>query len=467
MLNFCEPGANPSGVKRRDFLRVGSLGLGGLTLPDLWKVNAAAAGPGHLVTDKSVVFLFMHGGPSQTETFDPKMSAPEGIRSATGEVSTSIPGVTFGGTFPRLAQLADRLTIIRSFTTGDGRHDIKPVVGTNSFNANLGSIYARIAGQNHPQNGMPTNTALFPQAVDESAMPAVTQFGDFTSTGTLGGAFAPFVPGAGGDLQKNMELKLPVDRLDDRRLLLSKLDEAKWALDAADGLQGLSRLREQAFSTILGGAAEAFDLSKEDAAVVARYDTAPLMRVEEIDTKWNNHKRYADHVKSLGKLMLLARRLCEAGCGFVTVTTNFVWDMHADRNNADVVEGMRYVGNPFDHAVSAFIEDVEARGLSDKILLVACGEMGRTPRINKNGGRDHWGNLAPLVLYGGGLNGGQVIGQSTRDVGEPLTEPIRIQNLIATIWHKLFDMGELRVARGVPSDLSRALSEWDPIPGLI
>jgi len=122
---------------------------------------------------------------------------------------------------------------------------------------------------------------------------------------------------------------------------------------------------------------------------------------------------YADHGRTLGKLLLLARRLCEAGCGFVTINTNFVWDMHADSNNPSTREGMGYVGLPFDHAVSAFIEDVEARGLSDRILLVACGEMGRTPRVNKNGGRDHWGNLGPLLFHGGGLKMGQVIGQST------------------------------------------------------
>ena len=112
-------------------------------------------------------------------------------------------------------------------------------------------------------------------------------------------------------------------------------------------------------------------------------------------------------------MLSLARRLCERGCGFVTVTTNFVWDMHADVNNAGMEEGLRYLGLPFDHAISTFLDDVAERGLSDKILLVCCGEMGRTPRLNARGGRDHWGNLAPLLLAGGGLKMGQVIGQST------------------------------------------------------
>src|SRR5207237_9489921 len=149
-----------------------------------------------------------------------------------------------------------------------------------------------------------------------------------------------------------------------------------------------------------------------------------------------------DNARALGKLLLLARRLCERGCGFVTVTTNFVWDMHADVNNAGVAEGMRYMGLPLDHAVSAFVEDVHARGLDEKILLVVCGEVGRTPRINKKGGRDHWGNLGPLLLSGGGLRMGQVIGRSDRNAGEPASNPVRIQNLIATILHTLFDVGE-------------------------
>jgi uncharacterized protein (DUF1501 family) len=199
--------------------------------------------------------------------------------------------------------------------------------------------------------------------------------------------------------------------------------------------------------------------------VVERYDTAPLVRPENIDKKWKNYNNYVDNARSLGKLLLLARRLCEAGSRFVTVTTNFVWDMHADVNNAPCGEGMRYMGVPFDHAVSAFIEDTEARGLADRILLVCCGEMGRTPRLNKAGGRDHWGNLGPLLLSGGGLKMGQVIGQSNRNGGEPATEPVRIKNLIATVMGTLFDLGKLRIARGTPREILQ-ITEWDPIPAL-
>src|SRR5262249_37239556 len=161
-------------------------------------------------------------------------------------------------------------------------------------------------------------------------------------------------PSGGGPQQKDLRLNLPLDRLDDRRQLLAELDRVKWSLGEARLLDGMDRTREQAFSTLLGGVADAFDLNREHPPVVARYDTAPLARPENIDRKWKNYNNYVDNAKTLGKLLLLARRLCEHGCGFVTVTTNFVWDMHADVNNAGVAEGLRYMGLPLDHALSAF-----------------------------------------------------------------------------------------------------------------
>jgi hypothetical protein len=459
---FCI-GDYASRLRRREFLKVGGLTLGGLSLPGMLAARSAAAESGASVTDKSVIFLFLHGGPSQVETFDPKLTAPADIRSATGEVATKLPGVTFGGTFPKLAELADKLTVVRSFVTGDGNHDIKPVVGKDTLGANVGSIYARIVGTNHPLTSMPTNALLFPRSVDPSTREGTANFGRFASTGSLGAGYAPFEPGAGGNLQQDMKLSIPLNRLDDRRVLLSNLDRAKEQLAAAEDLDSI---REQAFQTIVGGISEAFDLGKENPKTVARYDTAPLVRPDQISRRWNNYNNYVDNAKSLGKLLLLARRLCERGCGFVTVTTNFVWDMHADVNNAGVSEGMDYMGVPLDHAVSAFLEDVHARGLSEKILLVCCGEMGRTPKINRAGGRDHWGNLAPLLLAGGGLKMGQVIGQSAKNAGEPASEPITIKHLISTILHTLFDVGQLRLVRGAPTNILR-LAEHDPIPGLL
>jgi hypothetical protein len=458
MLSFVD-----RSTSRRDFLRVGGLALGGMTLPQLLAAKAAAATQGVPVTDKSVIFLFMHGGPPQTETFDPKMSAPAGVRSVTGETSTSLPGVTYGGTLTKLAKWAHKLSVVRSFQTGDGNHDIKPIVGKDTGGANLGSLYARLAGANHPTDGMPRNVALFPRAVDPLAMPAVTQFGNFEATGQLGGAYAPFVPGGDGQSQRNLQLNLARDRVDDRRQLLASLDGLRRGLDKGQHWSQLDRLTEQAFQTILGGVANAFDLSKEDPKLVERYDTSRLIDRDRISRTWNNYQRYQDHVATLGKLLLLSRRLCEAGAGFVTVTTNFVWDMHADVNNATVEEGMEYCGIPFDHAVSALIEDIEARGLSDKIMLVCCGEMGRSPKVNSKGGRDHWGELAPLLIYGGGLKTGQVIGQSDREAGSPATAPITNKHLISTIMHTLFDVPKLRLASGIPADIERAITGTEPI----
>ena len=418
---------------RRGFLQAGSLALGGLTLPTL--LQAASAGP--VLKDKAVIFLFLHGGPSQTETFDPKMTAPVGIQSATGELQTKLPGITFGGTFPRLAALADRLTILRSFVTGDGNHDIKPIVGRDTLNANLGSLYSRVAGTNRPGTGIPTNIALFPQAVVPDAQPFVKNFGDFTTAGTLGGGYRPFVPGGSGEAQENMTLHLDRSRLDDRRHLLSQLDSLRRSVDQSGAISGLDRVQQQAFDTIVGGVASAFDLRLEDPATIARYDTASLLRPDDISRRWNNHRNYVDNVQSLGRLLLLSRRLCEAGCGFVTVTTNFVWDMHSDVNNAGVEEGMHYMGRPLDHALSAFVEDLWARGLQDRIMLVACGEMGRTPRINANGGRDHWGHVFSVAMAGGGIQGGRVIGQSDDLAAYPKEGRHEPQDIAATIFHLL------------------------------
>src|SRR5690349_1593537 len=153
MLRFRD---SRSAVGRRDFLRIGSLGLGGVSLANLLQIQAALAKPAaRPVTGKSVIFLFLHGGPSQTETFDPKMDAPAGVRSVTGEIETKLPGITFGGTFPRLASLAHKLAVVRSFRTGDANHDIKPIVGRATLGANLGSLFARVAGTNDPETGMP------------------------------------------------------------------------------------------------------------------------------------------------------------------------------------------------------------------------------------------------------------------------------------------------------------------------
>ena len=467
VLRFLNNSASSSRLGRREFLRIGGLGLGGLTLGDMMKLRAAAKGGHPAVKGKSVIFLFMHGGPSQFETFDPKMDAPSEIRSVTGEIRTSLPGITFGSTFERLAPLADKFSIVRSFVTGDSVHDIKTIVGKDTLKANMGSLYSRIAGPLHRETAMPSNVALFPRAVAPDAGAVIDKFGDFTAGGELGTACRPFVPGAGGGAQADMTLSMPVERLNDRQGLLTSLDSWKRDMDYGGVVEGMSTFQQMGMDLLRRGVSDAFDLSKEDPRLIARYDTAALLPKDRINPQWKNINHYADNAASLGRLLLLARRLCERGCGFVTVTTSFVWDMHADSNNAPVTTGMDYVGRPFDHAVSALIEDIESRGLRDKIMLVCCGEMGRTPKLNSKGGRDHWGNLAPLMIYGGGLKMGQVIGKSSRDGGEPAEDPIAIPDLVATIMHNLIDVGEARLIDGLPSSLLTLLGKGTPIRGLV
>ncbi len=467
MLTLHDTILEGSRLRRRHFLRVGGLGLGGWSLRDLMALKSFAASGKPLLKDRSVIFLFQHGGPSQFETFDPKMDAPSGIRSVTGEIPTTIPGVRFGSTMTQLARLAHKVAIVRSFVPGDADHNIKPIVSRSTLGANMGSLYARVAGATRIETAMPSAVALFPRAVSPDAGPAITEFGNIAGSGDLGAAYAPFVPGTGSQLQQDMQIHLPQARVQDRRALLNALDQWRRRMDTQRIGESLDALQQQAFGAILRGVGDAFDLSKESPALIERYDTAPLVPRDRISRKWNNHPHYADHVNTLGRLLLLARRLCERGAGFVTVTTSFVWDMHADVNNATMSEGMGYVGVPFDHAVSALIEDIEARGLRDKILVVCCGEMGRTPRLNAAGGRDHWGNLGPLLLYGGGLKMGQVVGSSSRDGGEPTSHPITPQDLMATIMHSMLDLGEVRVMDGLPRDLTETLGRGEPIRELI
>ena len=164
--------------------------------------------------------------------------------------------------------------------------------------------------------------------------------------------------------------------------------------------------------------------------------------------------------------MLLARRLCEAGCGFVTVTQGG-WDMHGGGKEYTMADGLNSLTPAVDKAVSAFIEDLERRGLSEKILLVITGEFGRTPRINKNGGRDHWGNQCTLAFIGGGLRMGQVVGRSDRTGSAPASDPVSSGNVLATIMHTLFDIGKVRILPGLAKDVEQIITGNEPIRQLV
>jgi len=233
-------------------------------------------------------------------------------------------------------------------------------------------------------------------------------------------------------------------------------------VDATEAVAGIEKYQQQAFEVITRGVASAFDLSKEDPATLARYDTGHLFDNAEVQ-RWGDMRRSTN---LLGKQMLLARRLCEAGCGFVTVS-DCGWDMHSNGNSPKHLGGMKWLGPQVDHAVAAFIEDVEARGLSKKILLVVTGEMGRTPRINRDGGRDHYGELTPLLVYGGGLKMGQVIGQSDSSASRPATEPYTPSHLMATLFHTLFDVGKLRLDSSLPTEVVRLIEQGKPIHELM
>jgi hypothetical protein len=470
------------GIARRDFLRIGTLALGGLSLPH-WLALQAAVGSSGYLREKSVVLLYLSGGASHIETFDPKMTAPSEVRSMTGEVATRIPGVTFGGTFTGLADHADKLAIVRSFHHPVGSHEQAHVhVLTGGLDRNgqgnegfsMGSCVARLRGANHPDSGLPTFVLLTENEVDGQYASERQRAIVGSRPGSLGPSYAAFLQTGVADEDRNMAdnrgrrtapvktglaadmvLNLDAGRFDDRQGLLRQLDRLNRHIDASGMLGGADRFQQQAVKLVTGGAAQAFSLKGEDPRLVELYDTSHI-RI--------GHKVFRP--STLGHQMLMARRLCEAGCGFVTVHSAG-WDMHADVNNPGILKGMDMLGRSVDIAISAFLTDLEQRGLSDRVLLVITGDFGRTPKVNRNGGRDHWSRLCTLALAGGGLNVGQVIGQSSRNAEEPAADPVTASHLLGTLMHALFDIGKLRLDPAVPRELANTLENSRPIPNLL
>ena len=391
------------GATRRDFIKVGSLGLGALSLPDLLRARANAAQAGQKVKDTSVIWLWLSGGPTHVETFDPKMTAPSEYRSVTGEVATPMPGVTIGGTLPRIASVGDKMAFVRSFAHtnsghGGGTHFVMTGYDNRGIDngglpsrPSLGSILSRVRGPNNLATGMPTYVRMNGIGSDGAAF--------------LGAAYSPFDPN--GQARNNMSLVVKKLRLDDRRSLLKVLDKVNREADRSKLMDGLDAFEQQAFNLVLSRSQQAFDLKYEDPRVADRYGPG------------------------LGQQLLTARRLCEAGCGFVTVNYGG-WDMHGQIKNA-----MTSRSPQLDQAVAALVEDINQRGQEQNILLVVSGEFGRTPKVNGNAGRDHWAPLSTLALAGGGLKMGQVIGESAAKVDVPKTAPIGPQDLMATIFDVL------------------------------
>ena len=455
------------GTNRREFLQVGTAGIGGLTLLDLLAADSAGATMAKSRKDRAVVVLNLQGGPTQYEMFDPKMTAPREIRSITGEVKTSLPGVTFGGTLPLIAQHAHRMAVIRSYRHGISSHGpaAKHVMaGGNPTKAMMGALFARMVGLTDPNSGMPQNALVTPSSISKKNKALYHNRDRVSQTGSLPSSYKPFDPGAGGQLIQNMKLKLSEGDFNNRRALLKKLDLLRRSVDRNPSINTAGRLQQTAFDVLAKGISSSFDISKEDPRLVARYDTSAFVPTEGAK-KRNQYAKMFSPV-ALGKQMLLARRLCEAGCGFVTVTQGG-WDMHGGGKEFTMKDGLASLTPAVDKAVSAFIEDVHQRGLDKKILLVITGEFGRTPRINKNGGRDHWGNLCTLAFVGGGLKMGQVVGRSDRIGGAPASKPITSAQVLSTVMHSLFDFGELRLVPGLDSDVQNLIVGGSPIREVI
>jgi len=417
---------NCEGATRRDFLRVGSLGVAGLTLPNLLRTQAAAREAGGAVKSKSVIWIWLSGGPTHVETFDPKMTAPVEYRSITGEVQTPLPGVTIGGTFPRIAQHVDKMALVRSFAHGNSSHSSASTWVMTGYNdrtgtrPSLGSIVAKARGTTNPETGMPTYVRMGRIRSD--------------GPGWLGAAYSPFDPS--GQARKNMEFAVPAERLEGRRNLLDNVDRIKRNIDASGTLEGLDGFEQQAFELILGSSQEAFDIAKEDERVRRRYGSG------------------------LGESLLKARRLCEAGCSFVAASYGG-WDMHGG-----IVKGLKSRGPQVDQGVSALIEDLDQRGMLDDVLVVVTGEFGRTPRINKRGGRDHWGRLCTLAMAGGGLRMGQVVGEASDRIEVPATKPTTPQDVMATVLHMYGIDHRIQFIsnQGRPTYM---IEEGQPIPELV
>ncbi len=465
MLSLCTGGRSASGrASRREFLRIGATSLGGMSLPGLLAARASAAGSA--VKETSVVVLNLQGGPTQFETFDPNMQAPAEIRSITGETKTSLPGVTFGGSLPRLAGLADKLAVVRSYRHGISSHGpaaMHVMAGGNPTGAMMGALYSRVSGLTNAATGVPKNVLVTSRAMGAEHKELYYNADRVSQTGSLAAAYRPFDPSAGNELLGNMTLQIERRRLDDRRGLLERLDALRRGFDNG-GLETAGRFQQQAFEVLVRGVADAFDWSQEDPALLARYDTSTLEPTAQVKQRNSYAKQFSP--VALGKQMLLARRLCEAGCGFVTVTCPG-WDMHGGGKEFTMADGLASLTPAVDRAVSAFIEDVHARGLSKNILLVITGEFGRTPRLNKNGGRDHWGNLCTLAFAGGGLQMGQVIGRSDRTGSQPAGDPISSANVMATVMHTLFDIGQVRLMTGIPKEVERVITGSQPIRELV
>ncbi len=414
-------GRGCDGRSRRDFLRIGACGLGGLTLPGLLHARAEAARRAEQVKDTSIIFLFLNGGPSQYETFDPKPDNPLPFRSVVGAVKTNVPGTLIGGLFHELSQHADKFSLIRSYTHGSADHadathflmtghaHRPAALGAPPNQPSLGAALARYRGTMHPANLLPTYVRQDYIYAD--------------GPNWLGASYNPF--DLKGDVMGDMSLNISQDRLSDRQALLQEFDRFDRRIDQSGTMSALDEFETKAVDLVRGRARDAFDLSRED----------PKVR-----------ERFGKRKENLGEKLLLARRLAEAGIGLINVRYGS-WDSHGTNpsvGHGTIEEEMHKYVPELDRTLAVFLEDLYARGLEKKILLAVVGEFGRTPNVDKtSGGRDHWPQLGNQFLAGGGMQMGQIIGSSTSRGEEPKTSPVSPNDLRATFFKFL----------GVPLDL--------------
>jgi len=424
-------------MSRREMLRVGGLGCLGLSLPTLLGARAQAstkalvgAGFGRA---KSCILLYLSGGPPQHETFDPKPEAPIEIRGEFGSIPTRVPGIHFSELLPKTARVADRIAIIRSMSTDNNSHSASGYWMLTGYehpskievpaSPEDWPCLASVVGALRPSERSPFSSVILPEINhNDNAPPSPGQSGGF-----MGHTWNPFVLQCDPS-QPRLEidgLKLPeavsFARLADRANLLRQLDEQFLASTRSDAAAALDRMHQRAFDVVQNAATRsAFEVERETGATRERYGRGKF-----------------------GQSVLLARRLVEAGVRLVQVNwprepgdqmTGFpVWDTH--KNNAP---RLRDVLCPqFDMAFATLVEDLRERGLLDETLVIAMGEFGRSPRINPEGGRDHWGSCFSLAVAGAGIAGGQVIGSSDRDGAFPASRPLRPPDLAATIFHLL------------------------------
>jgi hypothetical protein len=406
-------------LTRRSFVQAGVLGVGGLALGELFRLQAGSPAARK---DTRVILVWMSGGPGHMETWDPKPEAVRQFRGPFGAIRTRVPGVQLGELLPEQARVMDRLAVLRSVNHGSGDHTkgnhwmLTGYEGP-AFNApdfkhqrrpSLGSVAAHLRGAVRP--GLPPYVAV------PHLRGGTDNF--FHYAAYLGAGANPFIvesdPNSPRFRVRNLALTpgLTFDRLGARRDLLRTIDRARHAAD--DLRVDLDEHSRRAFDLLTSRqVAKAFDISAEPAAL---------------------RERYGRHV--FGQSALLARRLVEAGVTFVTVNTQ-PWDHHGTANRLPTAEGARKLIPPVDRAIAALVEDLGARGLYDKTLVVAMGEFGRTPRMNPAGGRDHWGNVFSVLMGCGSMKMGQVIGKSNPRGEYVVDRPITPQDVAATVLHHL------------------------------